>query len=170
MREFNLQTPLGRRCPLTEDFKDQPRPVNHLALELFFEIALLHRRQRAINDDQIRLMQIAGDGDILDLPLAKQRRRPRLTDGHGKGIGNDQTDRGGKPLGLFKARFGVDAAVLAAQFRAHDEGPRTAGDLALCFLSVRSVNEGQASPPSSPSHSPVRSTGVTGWIVETACL
>src|SRR5690606_21754074 len=64
--EFDLQTPFGSRRTLTEYLEDQTGPVDHLALQRFFQIALLDRRQRAVDDDQLGLVLLTGDRDILD--------------------------------------------------------------------------------------------------------
>jgi 4-hydroxyphenylacetate 3-monooxygenase len=41
---------------------------------------------------------------------------------------------------------------------------------AACYLAFKVLAELQCYSPSSPSQSPVRSTGPSGWIVDTACL
>ena len=165
MGEFDLHPPLGGRGTLAKDFEDQPGAVDHLALELFLKVALLHRGQRAVDDDQFGLMQFARGGDILDLAFAKQRRRSRIADRHGIGVGDHDPDRQCQPPRLFDARIGVRTARPPAKFRAHDHRPDTPGHFTH-FI----VGKTQDSDPSSPSHSPVKSTGVSGWIVETACL
>jgi hypothetical protein len=58
---------------------------------------------------------------------------------------------------------------------ADDDGTRSARNLAFQILCPFLVCPGflvfsLGQPTSSSSVSPVRSTGVTGWIVETACL
>ena len=53
MRELDLKPALGGCRTLAKDFEDQARPVDDLALELFLEVALLDRRKRTINDDQL---------------------------------------------------------------------------------------------------------------------
>ncbi|MFT3808599.1 MAG: hypothetical protein QM698_01645 [Micropepsaceae bacterium] len=51
MGEFDLQTAFPRARPLAEDFQDQTGAVDDLGLEVLFEIALLHRRERTVEDD-----------------------------------------------------------------------------------------------------------------------
>ena len=53
MRKLDLQRAfLGARA-LAEDLQDQPGAIQHLGVQFLFEIALLHRRQRMIDDDQL---------------------------------------------------------------------------------------------------------------------
>jgi hypothetical protein len=46
MGEFDLQPPFGASPRAHRRFEDQPGAVDHLALELVFQIALLDRGQR----------------------------------------------------------------------------------------------------------------------------
>ena len=78
MGEFDLQRALARPRPFAEDFEDQPGPVDDLGLERLLEIALLHRRERAIHDDEFGLLVLDARGDLLDLALAEIGRRPHL--------------------------------------------------------------------------------------------
>ena len=41
VREFHLQTPLGRGRPFAENLEDQASPVDHLAFEFFLKVPLL---------------------------------------------------------------------------------------------------------------------------------
>src|SRR6059058_4283573 len=49
--ELDLEPPLVGARPRAENFEDQTGPVDDLRLPVFFEGALLHRAQRAVNDD-----------------------------------------------------------------------------------------------------------------------
>src|SRR5690606_17956690 len=155
VRQLDLQPPFGRGSSLSEYLEDQPGAVDHLALELFFEIALLDRRQRTIDHDQLGFFEFAGGGDALDLPLAEQGRGTDLAYGHDLGMGDDEADRQRQALRFLEARLGVLLAPRAADVRIEHRRPRAAGD----FADV--VVEAQASVPSSSasSQSVVRSTG-----------
>ena len=156
MRQLHLQAPFGSRCAFAENFKDQPGAVDHLALQLLLKIALLDGGQRAVDDDQSSVFQIAGNIDVLDLPFAEQRPGPRLADRNGHGVNHDQPDRQREPAGLFEACSRIDARAAAhPEFRVHDHGPRPAGYFAIGLFA-----KDQSSSPWSAS--PVRSTGVTG--------
>jgi hypothetical protein len=93
VRQLDLQPAFGGRSPLAEDLEDQPGSVDDLALELFFEIALLDAGQRAVHDDQLGVLQFALGGDALDLAFAEQRRRADLAQRQHKGVGDDEADR-----------------------------------------------------------------------------
>ncbi len=68
---------LGPR-PLAEDLEDQAGAVEHLGVEGLFEIALLDRRQRVVDDDQLRVLFLDDLAQFLNLAGAEQRRRPRV--------------------------------------------------------------------------------------------
>ena len=165
MGEFDLESAFGGRRALAEDFEDQSGAVDHLALELFLEIALLNRGQRAIDDDQLGPMLFAGHGDVVNLALAEQRRSARCAHRHQRCLGNFEANCQRQPACFLKPRLGIAAPAPAPHLRTHHQSPRAAGDFA-----GKVVGYGQSASSASPSQSPVRSTGVSGWMVETACL
>ena len=81
MRQIDLQRAfLGARA-LAEYLKDEAGAIEHLGVQRLLEIALLHRRQRMIDDDQLRLFFLDDLGELLDLagcrsasPVADRRR------------------------------------------------------------------------------------------------
>jgi hypothetical protein len=163
MRQFDLQPPFSSCCAFAKDLKDQARAIDHLALELIL-VALLHGGQRAIDDDKLGLMQIALGDDVLDLAFAKQRAWARVTNGIGKASAITSPMASASPF-ASSTRESVSEALGRPDLGADDQGAGAPSYFALCFFT-----ENQASEPSSPSHSPVRSTGPSGWIVDTACL
>ena len=54
MGELDLQAPFPRPRALAEYFEDQPGAIEHLHVPRRLEIALLHRRERMIDNDQAR--------------------------------------------------------------------------------------------------------------------
>ena len=69
-----------------EDFPDQGGPVDHLAAGSGFEIALLHRAEAGIDDDQ-RVIGLFGQfGDPVDIAAAKKGVGARLVERHRLGM------------------------------------------------------------------------------------
>ena len=67
MGELDLQAPFPRPRPRAENLEDQSGAVEHLGAPCLFEIALLHRRQRMIDDHEPALLGADEAGDLLDL-------------------------------------------------------------------------------------------------------
>ena len=78
MRELDLQRALGGAGAAAEDLQDQAGAVDDLGLELALQIALLHRRQRAVHHDEIDLLGLDALGELGDLALAEIGRRADL--------------------------------------------------------------------------------------------
>ena len=71
MGELDLQAPFPRPRPFAEDLEDQSGAVEHLGLPRRLEIALLHRRERVIDDDQPRLLGAHQPVELFDLAGAE---------------------------------------------------------------------------------------------------
>ncbi len=142
------------------------------ALEQLLEVALLHRRQRVIDQHEIGAGRIAGGLHFLDLALADQRRRIRLVDARIE-QGRDARAGGARELGEF-----LDDALVrrAAGVRLDQQcGFALAGSVKQerSCLAVHSVSSLPCSSPSddctTPPPGPTR-TLRAGTTVEIACL
>src|SRR5690606_487036 len=103
MRQFDLQgTFLGVRT-LAENFENEPRTVDDLDVPFLFQIALLHRRQRMIDDDQPNGLFVDSFGNGLHFSRAEQGRRSRIGNNDDFGMLDVEIDRPGKPYGFLKA-------------------------------------------------------------------
>ena len=82
MRQFDLHRAFARLRPVAEDLKDQPGTVKDLDLPRLFQVLLLLRRDRAIDDHQFYLGALQDLAKLIDLARAEQPARPRLDQRH----------------------------------------------------------------------------------------
>jgi hypothetical protein len=133
MRKLDLQRAfLGPRA-LAEDLEDQPRAVQHLGVQLFFEIALLHRRQRMVDDDHLSVPLFDDLGELRDLAAAEQGRRAWIVDGHHRRMDQIEVDGARKADRFVMAGLGrtrqpwtvrvVVIALVAGKDGHNDNGP-----------------------------------------------
>src|SRR5690606_19240953 len=73
-RHLDLKPAFGRARTQAENFEDQPGAVDDLHLEVLFEIALLHRRERAVDNQEIGVGLVQLLADRVELAGAKQAR------------------------------------------------------------------------------------------------
>ena len=71
MRELDLQRALARARAAAENFEDQPGAVEHLGAPGLFQIALLHRRERAIHHDDAGVVLLTSPAISSTLPLPR---------------------------------------------------------------------------------------------------
>ena len=112
MREFDLQRAFLGPGASTENFEDQPGAVEDLGVQRLFEVALLHRRQRMVDDRRAPHGFLDDFGDLLDLAATQQRRRARIVDGHDRGMNEVELD--GLRPGPPPRRAGPPASASAA--------------------------------------------------------
>jgi hypothetical protein len=62
LRQFNLQFTFKGASALGKDIKNEPRPIQHTALQLFFQVALLTGGKGMVKNDEF--------GFVLSLPSA----------------------------------------------------------------------------------------------------
>ena len=80
--ELDLEPALPRARPCAEDFEDKGGTVDDFAAPRAFEIALLNRGERPINDDQLQGVRGCCLRDRFHPPETEQGRRPRLLQAH----------------------------------------------------------------------------------------
>jgi len=66
--QFNLELTLVSPGPQGENIQNQSRPVDHPTASYFFKIALLNRRNRLINNNQVCAVRRDGFCDLLRFP------------------------------------------------------------------------------------------------------
>src|SRR5690606_24667640 len=125
VRELDLQAAFRGGRALAENFEDQAGAIDYLALELFLEVALLDRRQRAVDDDQFGRVLLAGSRYALDLAMPEQRRRANLADRDHQRLGHHQPDRQRQAARLLQPRVRVLRRA-RAHVRHHDQRVRAA--------------------------------------------
>ena len=78
MRVLDLQRAFAGAGAPSENFQNQAGAVDHLGVPGVFEVALLHRRERAIHHHDAGLEAFDEAGDLLDFALAEIGRRPQM--------------------------------------------------------------------------------------------
>ena len=139
MGEFHLQGAFAGAGAAAEDFEDQAGAVEHLGVPGFLEIALLHRRERAIHHHQAGLDAFDQAGDLLDLAGTDISGRADGADRHDAGFQHIEIDGAREPdrlveLGLGGTHAGghertPSAQRPAAQIRFDDDCTPAAGAL-----------------------------------------
>ena len=69
MRKLHLQSAFSSRGTLAEDLQDQPGAIDHFRADLLFQVLLLHRVQRRVDDQQVRVLAFAASAISSTCPL-----------------------------------------------------------------------------------------------------
>ena len=122
-RQFDLKLALARAGSAGEDFKDQAGPVDDLTIDSLFQIALLHRRQGVINDNDIHFQTLGQGLDLLDLALAEQHRGHKRPQRRKLGADHVQIKGERKAHSLLKPRLGRPNTLAMRPQGVNDQRP-----------------------------------------------
>ena len=126
VRVLDLERAFARARAPAEYFENETGAVEHLGVPGLFQIALLHRRERAVHHHDAGFEAFDEPGDLLDLALAEIGRRMQRAQQHDTGLLDRQIDGARQPdrlveLGLGRSLGRIDAAGGAPQHRLDDQ-------------------------------------------------
>lgn len=144
MRKIHLQPAFGGLRARSEYFQDQRRAVEHFNIPGPFEIAVLNRRQGAVDNDQTgpRLIRVEMRADLRNLAAAHQSRWFRLRNRDHFCCDDIQINRGGQPRRLFQPRFRRSYALIPFEGGMNDNGGFLLGQVRPLFVFVIAVPQG----------------------------
>ena len=130
MRMLDLQRAFARARTSSEDLENEAGAVEHLGVPGLLQIALLHRRERAVHDDDAGFERFDDPGELLDLAFAEIGRGPHRAEHDDTGLTDVEIDGPGQPDRLIKPRRRRTVAYRRAGRRAPQhrlDDQRTAG-------------------------------------------
>src|SRR6516225_5502795 len=104
MRMLDLQRALARAGATAENLQDQAGAVQDFRIPRFFQVALLHWRQRAIHDHDAGVETFDETGNLFDLALAEKCCRPQSVEHDDAGLFDVEIDGAGKTDRLIELR------------------------------------------------------------------
>src|SRR5277367_6034874 len=160
---------MGAR-PLAENLQDQARSVDDLGLPAPFEIALLHRAHRGVDDDEPDVVFTDQFAQVCDGAAAQKAARARARDIGNFGADYVETDRLGETDRFFQPSFDRAAGDFSRvpsrcrfRHRMYDESPtcraRVDDRWGICLVQDSAISLGSKSW-----------IGCPGITVEIACL
>lgn len=107
MCEFDLQRAFLGLGAASEDFEDETGAIQHFRGPCLLQIALLDRRQRAIDDDEPRVVRLHQRSDFLDLALTEISRGAQLIQRGDDGVGDVEINGARETRRLFETGSGI---------------------------------------------------------------
>ncbi len=129
LRQLDLQLALVAVRTLGEDIQDQAGTVDHPALQEPFQVALLARAQRMVDEDQVGTAGVGRSLDLVQLAAADQGRRIRSVQARSDRRGDAGPSRAGQITEFFQhivfqlAEMGLDQQGVFALLRAVKHSP-----------------------------------------------
>jgi len=124
-RHLHLQHALAGGGPVAENLQNQAGPVEDLHLPELFEVALLHRAERAIDQHQLGLGRLYRGAQLLAFALAEQLARVGLAQAHDLGAHHLQIgQRARQRHRLIQRERRVAGALGTGDFGVDDKGRR----------------------------------------------
>ena len=115
---LDLQRAFPRACTPAEYFQDQPCTIEHLGAPGLFEIALLHRRERAVHHHDADLLAFYKTRKFVDLAFAQISRGSNLVERCEPCLDDVEIDGARESDGLVKPRGGRPFALLGTSYNA----------------------------------------------------
>ena len=112
VRQLDLQTAFAGARPGAENLKDQSGSVDDLAMPGALEIALLNRRQRAVDNQQIDIVRRRQIAQFRHLAGTEQGAGPGLDQRRRKRFRHLQANCDGKADGLSQTRASLAAVIV----------------------------------------------------------
>jgi len=122
MRVLDLERALSGAGAPAENLKNEAGAIEHLGAPGLFQIALLHRRERAVHHDNAGLVGFDEPGNLFDLAGAEIRRRPQRAEHDDAGLCDIEIDGARKADGLIEARRRRPVGWRRARSRAPHHG------------------------------------------------
>src|ERR1700720_3047922 len=101
MGKLHLQRAFARTGAPAKDFQDNACSIDDLGAPGFFQIALLNRRERAIDDDYADLYALDQSGKLIELAFADEACGTNAAQGNDPGRDHIEVNGAGKAHGLL---------------------------------------------------------------------
>jgi len=133
MGEFDLQRAFAGAGAPSEDLQDEAGAIEHLSVPCFFQIALLHRGERAIHHHEPGIKALHHAGELVDFALSDKGCWVDLAQRRDPGLDNLELDRPretdrliepGRRRAVRRGASRTHASASVARVRAdHDRAP-----------------------------------------------